>query len=96
MLSSLGKHKGARLIDCQAVAALIEQAARQVRDQEKVLTHAHSCVDLVCESDYYAKVDGSQVTHSAHDFIVPCLRVNKTCCGQPCSATSCINVGRYR
>ena len=66
MLSSLGKHEGARPMDRQAVAAIIEQAARQVGDQEKLSTHLRSCADLVCESDYYAEADGAQVIDSDH------------------------------
>jgi lon-related putative ATP-dependent protease len=66
MLASLGRHEGARPMDRQAVAAIIEQAARQVGDQEKLSAHMRSCADLVCESDYYAEADGARIINGGH------------------------------
>jgi len=53
-------------MDRVAVSAMIEQAARQVGDQEKLSTHMRSCVDLLCESDYWAEVEKATVIGSEH------------------------------
>lgn len=66
MLATLAKEKDLKPMDKQAVSAMIEQAARQVGDQEKLSTHMTSIVDLLCESDYYAGVDDAKVIGAQH------------------------------
>ena len=67
MLGTLGKSESSRPMDREAVAAMIEEAARQVGDQEKLSTHMRSCADLYRESDYWAGVDnGAEVIDVSH------------------------------
>lgn len=67
MLATLGKAESSRPMNAEAVAAMIEEAARQVGDQEKLSTHIRSCADLYRESDYWASTDnGSEVIEARH------------------------------
>jgi predicted ATP-dependent protease len=66
MMATLAKEKELKPLDKEAVAAMIEQAARQVGDQEKLSTHMRSCTDLLCESDYWARMDDASVVGSQH------------------------------
>mmetsp|Transcript_19383 Transcript_19383/g.35207 ORF Transcript_19383/g.35207 Transcript_19383/m.35207 type:complete len:427 (-) Transcript_19383:326-1606(-) len=66
MLATLGKTEETRPLDRDAVAAIIEQSARMVGDQDKLSTHIRSCTDLLRESDYWAQVDGAEVIRGDH------------------------------
>lgn len=66
LLAKLGKRENTRPMDRYAVAAMIEQAARQVGDQEKLTTNMRGCADLLCEADYWAGEEGAQVIGSEH------------------------------
>jgi len=66
MLATLAKGKDLKPMDKYAVSAVIEQAARLVGDQEKLSTHMRSCVDLLCESDYWAGVDNAKIIGRKH------------------------------
>ena len=66
MLATLQKAEKSRPMDRHAVAAVIEQAARQVGDQEKLSTHLRSLSDLLLESDRWAEVDGAVVIGGEH------------------------------
>ena len=66
LLSSLAKDEEARPLDRAAVGQMIEQAARQISDKEKLSTHMRSVADLVRESDYWASVDDSDTITGEH------------------------------
>lgn len=66
MLATLAQAEETRPMDRQAVAAMIEQSARHVGDQEKLSTHMRSCTDLLRESDYWAGVEGASIIGAEH------------------------------
>jgi lon-related putative ATP-dependent protease len=66
MLASLARKTKMRSLDRHAVAAMIEQAARQAGDQEKLSTHMRESSDLLRESDYWAGKDGADAIGNAH------------------------------
>ena len=66
MLATLAKESQLRSMDRDGVAAMIEQAARQAGDQEKLSTHMRGSADLLRESDYWAGVDGAEVIGADH------------------------------
>jgi lon-related putative ATP-dependent protease len=66
MLATLARSEKTRPLDRTAVAAVIEQAARQVSDKEKLSTHVRSIADLLRESDYWADADESETVLSDH------------------------------
>ena len=61
MIASLAHKEGLKPLDRQAVARVIEQASRIVRDAEKLSTHRRSINDLLCEADYWAGQAGRDV-----------------------------------
>jgi len=66
MLAAVGKTEDSRPMNREAVAVMIEQAARKVSDQEKLSTHMRSIADLVRESDYWAEAEGSNIIRASH------------------------------
>ena len=66
ILGSISKEKDLRPMDPQAIAAMIEQAARHAGDQEKLSTHVRTFTDLVGESNYWAEADGADVIGVEH------------------------------
>ncbi len=66
MVATLAKNDHARPLERSAVALMIEQAARQVGDQEKLSTHMRSISDLIRESDYWAGVDEAETISGDH------------------------------
>lgn len=66
LLATLGRSDGARPMARSAVAMMIEQAARQVGDQEKLSTHMRSTADLLRESNYWADKDGADLITGDH------------------------------
>lgn len=66
MLGSIAKREDLRPMDRHAIAAMIEQAARQVGDQEKLSTHIRTLTDLASESNYWAEAEGADVIGVEH------------------------------
>jgi lon-related putative ATP-dependent protease len=66
LLSSLANQYQTRPLHRDAIAAMIEQAARQVGDQEKLSTHMGSVADLIRESDHWAAVEQAGVITESH------------------------------
>lgn len=66
MLATLAKDDHTRPLGRTAVALMIEQAARQVGDREKLSTHMRSISDLLRESDYWAGQQEADVITSDH------------------------------
>ena len=66
MLGSLSQTEDLRPMDRYAVAAMIEQAARKVGDQEKLSMHIRSCADLLRESNYWTGASGAKVIGREH------------------------------
>jgi predicted ATP-dependent protease len=56
-ISDYCNREGLRHLDSEAVARVIEQAARQIEDQNKLSTRFSDMVDLLIESDYWAEKD---------------------------------------
>jgi lon-related putative ATP-dependent protease len=66
MLATVAKAEEIRPLDREAVAGVIEQAARRVGDQEKLSTHMETVTDLLRESDYWAESDGADIIGKDH------------------------------
>jgi lon-related putative ATP-dependent protease len=66
MLATLARSENTRPLDAAAVAAVIEQAARQVSDKEKLTTHVRSIADLLREANYWADASDSQTVTRDH------------------------------
>lgn len=61
MIGTLGRKEKLLAFDRSAVARIIEQSARMVGDSEKLSTHMKTILDLMKESDYWAKEFGHKV-----------------------------------
>jgi len=59
-MAGLVRKEGLRHLDRDAVARVIEQAAREVGDSTKLSTHMASLADLVREADYWAGEAGAE------------------------------------
>ncbi len=66
LLATLAKSEHARRLDRDAVALMIEQAARHVGDSEKLSTHMRSIADLLRESDYCAGAENCDTINVNH------------------------------
>ncbi|MCR9295197.1 MAG: AAA family ATPase [bacterium] len=66
LLASLAAKENTRPMDRSAVALMIEQAARQAGDQQKLSTHMRTISDLLRESDYWASVQNSDLISGSH------------------------------
>ena len=66
MLATLAKGENVRPLDRCAVALIIEQAARQVGDREKLSTHMRGVTDLLRESEYWAGLENTETISAAH------------------------------
>ena len=66
MLATIANSEETRALDRDAVAGVIEQAARRVGDQEKLSTHMTTVTDLLREADFYAEADSSSIICGRH------------------------------
>ncbi len=66
LLASLAEHNQIRPMDGSAVAVILEQAARDVSDQEKLSTHMGSITDLIREADHWAELEEVDVIRDEH------------------------------
>jgi lon-related putative ATP-dependent protease len=66
MLATLARSEEARPMDRAAVALMVEQAARQAGDKEKLSMHMRTIADLLRESDYWAGVEQAPMITRAH------------------------------
>lgn len=55
LIATLARREALLPFDCRAVARVIEHAARQAGDAQRLSTHMSSLVDLLRESDYWAR-----------------------------------------
>jgi lon-related putative ATP-dependent protease len=65
LVAMLARREKLRALDRGAVARVIEQAARDAGDAEKLSARARDLADLLRESDYWAGVAGRQVVAAA-------------------------------
>lgn len=65
-ISSLVHEKGFRHCDKYAVARVIEYSSRQAEDQTKLSLHASNIANLLRESNYWAKEQGSTMIRRQH------------------------------
>ena len=65
-ISSLVHDKDFLHLDRKAVARVIEYSSRQAEDQSKLSLHASDIANLLRESNYWAKEQGSNMIRSAH------------------------------
>jgi len=65
-IAALIRKEHLRPLDTAAVARVVERAAREVGDAEKLSTHMASLADLVREADYWAGEAGAEVVSAAH------------------------------
>jgi lon-related putative ATP-dependent protease len=66
LVAGLARREKLRPLDRGAVARLIEQAAREAEDNEKLSTHMASLADLVREADYWAGQMGAATVTGEH------------------------------
>ena len=66
LLASLAENNKTRPIDRSAVAVILEQAARNVSDQERLSTHMGSITDLIREADHWAEIQKVDVIRDEH------------------------------
>lgn len=62
MIATLQRENKLNEIDKSGVERIIEHCARVVEDSEKISLHQGNLVDILRESDYWAKQDGRSVT----------------------------------
>jgi lon-related putative ATP-dependent protease len=65
MIAAMSKRGQLRALDAEAVARLIEYAARLAGDGAKLSTHSRSIEDVVREADHWAAAAGQQVVRAA-------------------------------
>lgn len=65
-IATQGRRENLRPLDRSGVARVVERAAREVEDGDKLSTHMASLADLVREADYWAGRDGADVVTAAH------------------------------
>ena len=65
-ISDYCNREGLRHLDSEAVARVIEQAARQIEDQNKLSTRFSDMVDLLIESNYWAGKDQAELVSGKH------------------------------
>ena len=65
-IASLARKEELRPLDQAAVVRVVERAAREVEDSDKLSTHMASLADLVREADYWAGQDGASVVGAVH------------------------------
>lgn len=65
-IATQARREGLRPLDRGAVARIVEQAAREVEEADKLSTHMASLADLVRESDYWAGRDESDLVTAHH------------------------------
>jgi lon-related putative ATP-dependent protease len=65
-ISDYCNREGLRHLDSEAVARVIEQAARQTEDQNKLSTRFSDMVDLLIESNYWAGKDQAELVSGKH------------------------------
>lgn len=66
LVAGLAGREGLRPFAAEAVARLVEEAARLAGDAEKLTTHMASVFDLVRESDHWAGQTGAGTVTAAH------------------------------
>jgi len=66
LIATLARQEDLLPLDRSGVARIIEHAARQVEDAERLSTHMASIKDLLRESDYWAREDGQTVVQAPH------------------------------
>lgn len=65
-ISDYCQREGLRHFDASGVAKVIEHGARLVEDQEKLSTRFSDMVDLLIESDYWARKDNAELVSGKH------------------------------
>lgn len=66
LIAGMSRREQLLPFDRAAVARIIEEAARQAADSERLGTHLLSLRNLLCEADHWARTDGSEVVGAAH------------------------------
>ncbi len=65
-ISGCCQKEGLRHFDASGVSAIVEHGARLVEDQEKLSTRFSDILDVLVESDYWAKKDDSDLVKGKH------------------------------
>jgi predicted ATP-dependent protease len=65
-ISGCCQREGLRHFDSSGVSEIVEHGARLVEDQEKLSTRFSDILDVLVESDYWAKKDGSDLVKGKH------------------------------
>ena len=58
LIATLARREALLAFDCHAVARIIDHAARLAGDAQRLSTHMQSLINLLRESDYWARDDG--------------------------------------
>jgi len=66
LLGTFVRQEGLTPLDATGVARVVEQGSRICEDRERLTTHMSSIVDLVRESDYWAREEGAKVIARHH------------------------------
>jgi lon-related putative ATP-dependent protease len=66
LIASIVRREGLRPFDRSAVCRVIEHAARLVEDAERVTARMQAIVDLLEESDHWAKMAGAETVGAQH------------------------------
>ncbi|MDX9740756.1 MAG: ATP-binding protein [Gammaproteobacteria bacterium] len=66
LIAGMARREQLLPFDRGAVARIIEQAARQAADSERLGTHLLGLRNLLCEADHWARADGSEVVGAPH------------------------------
>ncbi|MCH6546738.1 MAG: AAA family ATPase [Deltaproteobacteria bacterium] len=65
-ISACCQWEGLRHFDSSGVSEIVEHGARLVEDQEKLSTRFSDILDVLIESDYWARKDGSELVTGKH------------------------------
>ena len=65
-ISACCQREGLRHFDSSGVSEIVEYGARLVEDQEKLSTRFSDILDVLIESDYWARKDGSELITGTH------------------------------
>ncbi|HEY8521928.1 MAG TPA: ATP-binding protein [Gammaproteobacteria bacterium] len=66
LIAGMAREEGLRPLDREAVARVIEHAARLLGDSEKLTTRLRDVRDLLHEADYWAAAESSDTIRAAH------------------------------
>jgi len=66
LIATIQQKEKLRPLDREAVARIIEEGSRRLEDAQKLSLHLNNLTDLICESDFFATQDESDIITRAH------------------------------